>query len=260
MEAASIIGLNVHRGTKPEFTKHIISLAESNVSGYICVANVHMLVEARRCESFRVIYKNAALCVPDGQPLVWLQKLSTPESQRYCGRDLILEACREAAAKNINIGFYGSNKSTLNSAVRELRTAYPGLPITFCEEAPMLPPIPELDEPLARRVRDAKVQILFVALGCPKQEYWMADNTRPSGALTIGIGAAIDFLAGTKPVAPAFLQRAGLEWLHRLVNEPRRLFLRYLFTNTAFFTYCLRGATKTWLCNIFKLGENKRTR
>lgn len=209
--------------------------AERQESRYVCVSNVHMCVETYEKPTFRQTVNQADLVVPDGRPIYWAQHLlGNSKAGHVRGMDLTMALCQIAEEKQLNVGFYGGEPYTLEVLQKRLRAQYPDLPISTA----ISPPFRALSEAEQQAdinaINDAGTQILFVGLGCPKQEQWMADHKGLLNCTMLGVGAAFDFIAGNKSPAPVWMQRMGLEWLHRLYDEPQRLWRRYLHTNPKF--------------------------
>jgi N-acetylglucosaminyldiphosphoundecaprenol N-acetyl-beta-D-mannosaminyltransferase len=176
----------------------------------------------------------ADLVTPDGMPLVWgLRLLGVPDASRVYGPDLTLLVCEEAARQGIPVGFYGGHDDVLDDLTATLWRRWPELRVAYRWS----PPFRALTDEEEARVTDellrSGTRVLFVGLGSPKQERWMADH-RHLPVVMIGVGAAFDFLSGRKRQAPRALQGLGREWLHRLAHEPRRLWRRYLYRNPRF--------------------------
>lgn len=202
---------------------------------YVCVANVHMCMETHDSPAYRSVVNGADLVVPDGRPLVWAQRLLGSDAARHLrGEDLLHAVCAHAARRETSVGFYGATPDVLEALAARLRVEYPGLQIDLCISPPFRPLTPDEDEADVSRINDAGVGILFVGLGCPKQERWMAEHRDRLGCVMLGVGAAFDFVAGRKAQAPRWMQRSGLEWSFRLASEPRRLWKRYLKHNPRF--------------------------
>jgi N-acetylglucosaminyldiphosphoundecaprenol N-acetyl-beta-D-mannosaminyltransferase len=218
-----------------EATEKVLAWAAAGESRYVCVANVHMVMEAHDNPSFRALVNAADLVTPDGMPLVWmLRKLGYPHQERVCGPELTSRVCAEAARRGVPVGFYGGHPEALEALVRNLSVRFPGLRVVYAYSPPFRPLTPEEDERVTEEINASGARILFVGLGCPKQEWWMAEHKGRVRAVMLGVGAAFDFHAGRVRQAPVWMQRAGLEWLFRLVQEPRRLWRRYLKHNPRF--------------------------
>lgn len=245
-QTAPVIGINVDIGNMSNLSSAIFNISKSPmVHSYVCVANAHMLTLARQTSDFKEVLNNASLVVPDGMPLVWTQRLKGfKNAKRVCGPDLMLELCEQASLHDGSIYLLGGNSSTLSLLSEKLLNLFPGLRIAGMHAPAALPERPTIDEELIRKINNSDANILFVGLGCPKQEYWCATHAPYLRPIAIGVGAAFDFHAGTKKRPPALIQSLGLEWLYRLLSEPRRLWKRYLTTNTAFIYYSLLDLIK----------------
>lgn len=210
-------------------------------SRVVCVANVHMLVEAKRSSEFSAQLVAADLVVPDGMPLVWsLRRRGYPFQERVAGMDLLPSLCAAAVSERVSVYFVGSTEAVLGDLSRRLAAEHPGLRVAGLEALPFRELTAAEDADLVARINESGAGMLFVALGCPKQERWMFAHRGRVNAVMVGLGAAFVVHAGHQRRAPAFMQRAGLEWFYRLMKEPRRLWKRYLDTNTAFVWYLLR--------------------
>jgi len=200
-----------------------------------------MVMEAWDSEDYRKLVNGAELVTPDGVPLVWmLHALGLPEARRVYGPDLTPLVCATAAERGIPVGFYGGDPATLEELVSRLGARFPRLRVAFSHSPPYRPLSPEEDADVTEAIRDSGARVLFVGLGCPKQERWMAQHRDRLGCSMVGVGAAFDFLAGRKAQAPGWLQQAGLEWLFRLSSEPQRLWRRYAVHNPRFVALALR--------------------
>lgn len=204
-------------------------------SRYVCVATVNNLIEAYDDREYGAIMEAADLVTPDGMPLVWgLRLLGAGAATRVYGPDLTPVVCQLAAEQGVPVGFYGGAEGVLEELVAELKRRFPGLKVAFRASPPFRPPTSEERRRTIEDLNRSGARILFVGLGTPRQERWMAAHKPQVRAVMLGVGAAFDFLAGRKRQAPRLVQRLGLEWLHRLVHEPRRLWRRYLYRNPRF--------------------------
>ncbi|MFQ5415607.1 MAG: WecB/TagA/CpsF family glycosyltransferase [Myxococcota bacterium] len=247
-----VLGMRVDATTYQETTDAVTDMAVAGNGGTVCVANVHMVMEAFDDPAFRQIVNSADRVTPDGVPLVSaLHLLGIPQAERVYGPALTPIICKRAAELGLAVGFYGGAPEAVEAVVTELSRRHPRLRIPFAFSPPFRPLDAAEDASVVEAIQDAGVKILFVGLGCPKQERWMAAHRDALGCVMLGVGAAFDFIAGGKPQAPAWLQRRGLEWLFRLCSEPRRLWRRYLIGNPRFLYHfalerlrarCARGA------------------
>jgi N-acetylglucosaminyldiphosphoundecaprenol N-acetyl-beta-D-mannosaminyltransferase len=235
-----VLGMRVDATTYAETCDTAIERAESGAGGMVCVATAHMAIECFDDPALRRAVNAADRVTPDGMSLVFaLRRLGVGSAARVYGPALLELLCERAAARGIAVGFYGGRPEVLEALTARLLRRHPGLRIPFAWSPPFRP----LDATEDAAVRDAiaasGVGILFVGLGCPKQERWMAAHRDALACVQVGVGAAFDFLAGAKPQAPAWMQGAGLEWLFRLACEPRRLWRRYLVGNARFLYHFL---------------------
>jgi N-acetylglucosaminyldiphosphoundecaprenol N-acetyl-beta-D-mannosaminyltransferase len=212
--------------------------------GYICVAPVSTIVDARRDPEYRKVVNQAALVTPDGIPVVWLgRRKGFREVSRTYGPDLMTRLCTTEDGRGLKHFFYGGTSEVCDRLVQRLEEKFPDIIVagTFAPE--FMPAAEVVPDRVRLLINAARPDILWVALGAPKQDFWMALN-RPllDVPVMIGVGAAFDFLAGVKPQAPGWMQRIGLEWLFRLCAEPRRLWKRYLVGNSLFIWWLLLDA------------------
>lgn len=203
---------------------------------YVCVANVHSVMEAFRDPTLRQVMNGSGLTTPDGMPLVWLLKhAGHHRASRVYGPDLMLDVCQRSLETGWRHYFLGGADGVADAMAARLQARFPGLQVAGTLSPPFRPLSRDEDEELVRTVNRASADIVWVGLGAPKQERWMAEHRAALDApVLVGVGAAFDFHAGTVRQAPAALQRAGLEWAYRLVKEPRRLWRRYLVYNPWF--------------------------
>jgi len=209
--------------------------AERHESRYVCICNVHSVVTANQKESFGRVINEADIATPDGAPVAWmLRHMGHQDQQRINGPDLMWRYCEQAQHRDESIFFYGSTEATLSALRLKLLTAFPILKIAGAISPPFRTLTAEEDAAIVKQINASGAGVVWVSLGCPKQELWMAAHRGQINAVMIGVGAAFDYHAGTIKRAPKWMQDSGLEWLHRLLSEPRRLWKRYLVTNTLF--------------------------
>jgi N-acetylglucosaminyldiphosphoundecaprenol N-acetyl-beta-D-mannosaminyltransferase len=238
--ARRILGMRVDASTYARAVQAILEMAESG-GGATCVATVHMVMEAHDDPAFQRIVNAADLVTSDGMPLVWcLRARGLREAERVYGPDLMPAVCAAAAARGVPVGLYGGSPDVIAQLPQRLAERFPGLRIAFASSPPYRALTPIEDAAVVEAIRESGARILFVGLGCPKQERWMAAHREQLECAMVGVGAAFDFLAGAKRQAPRWVQRAGLEWLFRLASEPRRLWRRYAIHNPRFVWLALR--------------------
>jgi N-acetylglucosaminyldiphosphoundecaprenol N-acetyl-beta-D-mannosaminyltransferase len=214
--------------------EQILRWAHGREARYVCVATVNNVIEAHDDPEYGEIMESADLVTPDGMPLVWgLRLLGVGTATRVYGPDLTPVVCQLAAEQGVPVGFYGGERAVLEELTARLTQQFPGLQVVYRASPPFRPLTQEEERRTVEGINRSGARILFVGLGTPKQERWMATH-RQMHTVMLGVGAAFDFLAGRKQQAPRLLQRLGLEWLYRLVHEPRRLWRRYLYRNPRF--------------------------
>jgi N-acetylglucosaminyldiphosphoundecaprenol N-acetyl-beta-D-mannosaminyltransferase len=208
---------------------------------YVCVTNTHSVIESRRDPRLLRIHNAAGLVTPDGMPLVWLSRLrGFAHVERVYGPDLMLALCARSVDAGYRHFFYGGGPDVPDRLAANLQRRFPGLRVAGAYSPPFGPLADAEDEAIVQRINDAGADIVWVGLGMPKQERWMADHVgRVHAPVLIGVGAAFDIHARVKAQAPRWMQRSGLEWLFRLAIEPRRLWRRYASTIPAFAWLCL---------------------
>jgi N-acetylglucosaminyldiphosphoundecaprenol N-acetyl-beta-D-mannosaminyltransferase len=238
-----ILGMKVHATSYNQSTETILGWAASLESRYVCVANVHMVMEAYDSESFRTRINRADLVTPDGMPLVWLlRRQGAHGATRVYGPDLTLHVLEASEKAGVPVGFLGGRATVLDALIEKLRADYPRLQVVYTHAPPFRPLTDEENSSMIQQIRESGARLLFVGLGCPKQESWMADNSAQLDVVMIGVGAAFDFLSNSIPQAPRWMMAAGLEWAFRFIQEPRRLWRRYLKHNSRFLILAGIGA------------------
>ena len=235
VEARRVIGMRVDATSYEHAATEITRWASRGESRYVCIATVNNAIEAHDNPAYQRVMEHADLVTPDGMPLVWgLGLLGVRGATRVYGPDLTPILCQRAADAGVPVGFYGSTPKVLADLTANLARSCPGLKIVYTESPPFRPQTVEEEAAVREQIDRSGVRLLFVGLGTPKQELWMAAQSGTVRTVMVGVGAAFDFIAGHKRQAPDLLQRLGLEWLFRLVSEPRRLWRRYLYRNPRF--------------------------
>jgi N-acetylglucosaminyldiphosphoundecaprenol N-acetyl-beta-D-mannosaminyltransferase len=230
-----IAGMRVDAGSCATATTRILDWAKRGESRYVCVANVHSVMETNDSSTFRQVVNGADLVTSDGMPLVWLLRWrSHRNAQRVYGPDLMLSVCAAAADARVPIALLGGTPDVLERLTAVLRARFPKLDIALAIPPPFGAFSDRQNDEFVSRLAASGARIVFVGLGCPKQERWMAARRGQLAAVMLGVGAAFNFHAGEVRQAPPWLQRAGLEWAFRLAMEPRRLWRRYLWHNPRF--------------------------
>ncbi len=223
----------------------ILRWAKIKDSKAVCLANVHMIMEAYKNPSFKKVLHQADLVTPDGKPLVWmLRRLGISHQNQVAGMDVFLNLCDLAESTGISIYFLGSTQDILDKMKRKLDREYPILKIAGMNSIPLMS-IDEIrksseDRELIEEINESGAGIVFVCLGCPKQEIWMSQYQGLIKGVMVGVGAVFSMYAGITPRAPYLIQHSGLEWLYRLIQEPRRLWHRYSSTIPPFMYLAIR--------------------
>jgi N-acetylglucosaminyldiphosphoundecaprenol N-acetyl-beta-D-mannosaminyltransferase len=232
----SVLDIDISNFNMQETINHILRISKQEIkNGYICICNTHSLVTATKDEYFKKVLENSNLNTPDGMPLVWaLRRLGFRKQERVDGPELMLKLCAQAREQNINIYLLGSTEKTLHKLELKLKEENKGLNIV----GKYSPPFRELNHEELKEMHTAinasDADIVFVSLGCPKQEKWMYENYRQINSVLIGVGAAFTFAIGEVKRPPLIFQKMGLEWAFRLISEPKRLWKRYLVNNTLY--------------------------
>lgn len=235
MREVSILRTRVLPIDVQEAASVIASWAVDGVGRVVCAANVHMAMEAWDDSRFGALLSSADLVVCDGRPLVWACRLEgVSDACHSRGFDLVDAVCARAARRRLKVGLYGGTSQVADSVKRRLVTMYPALDIVYCWSPPFRELSESEDSTVMTAIESAGVQVLLVGLGCPKQERWMLTHRERMSCVALGVGAVFDMLAGTTPIAPRWMQIAGLEWVFRLFVEPRRLWRRYARHNGRF--------------------------
>jgi N-acetylglucosaminyldiphosphoundecaprenol N-acetyl-beta-D-mannosaminyltransferase len=248
---SSIFSFNFSTLNLKETVSFIIYKALKKESSNICVCNVHMLVEAKRDIEFAPVIQSADLVVLDGMPLVWsLRLFKGIKAERIAGVHLmheILERAKENLA--LTIYLYGSTPHVLDKANRYIKNNYPNVKLVGTYAPPFRALTIEEEELVVKNINNSGANIVFVALGCPKQEKWIAAMKGRIPAVMLGIGIALEVLTYQQARTPIWMEKMGLEWLFRLLKEPKRLFKRYFLTNSYFLFLFIKTALRKMFRN-----------
>jgi N-acetylglucosaminyldiphosphoundecaprenol N-acetyl-beta-D-mannosaminyltransferase len=237
-----ILGVRVNVGTLGDAVASIERWVCHRAQRYVCITGAHGVMESRHDEQLRDILNNAGMVTADGMPLVWFARfIDGAPAERVYGPDLMKALTAISPARGYRHFYYGGPPGLVEKLRATLEARYPGLAVAGTFSPPFRELTPEEDEAVVATVNAARPDILWVGLSTPKQEFWMARHLgRIEAPVMIGVGAAFDFLAGTKPQAPRWMQRHGLEWVFRLLTEPRRLWRRYAYIVPGFALLTLR--------------------
>jgi N-acetylglucosaminyldiphosphoundecaprenol N-acetyl-beta-D-mannosaminyltransferase len=232
----NILGVGISPITLPQAINQMAAWIDNRTRQYVCVCTVHTVMECQRSEKMRWAVNQAGLATPDGMPLVWLSQRSIQgQVSRVYGPDLMLALCARSVERGYSHYFYGGATGVPNLLAEKLRQRFPGLKIAGSYSPPFRSLTHTEDKEIMAQINQAAPDIVWVGLGTPKQDLWMAAHRQQLAApLLIGVGAAFDFHTGRIPQAPRWMQQNGLEWLFRLAQEPQRLWYRYLVYNPIF--------------------------
>jgi N-acetylglucosaminyldiphosphoundecaprenol N-acetyl-beta-D-mannosaminyltransferase len=235
LDSRFIVGMRVDATSYRDASDRIMSWAKDGESRMVCAASVNNVMETRESHDFLDVMNRADLVTPDGMPLVWgLKLLGVEGPTRTYGPTLTQILLDRAEAAGVPVGFYGGSPQVLDDLLEITRKRWPELKVTYAHSPPFRELTHEERQREVAEINASGARLLFVGIGSPKQDRWMDSNRNRIGAVMLGVGAAFDFIAGVKKQAPSILQRLGLEWLFRLLSEPRRLWRRYLVRNPRF--------------------------
>ena len=238
-----ILGVNIAITNMQDTVKLIVEQIDELQGNFICLSNVHTTVMSQKDEEYRNIQNSAFLALPDGSPLSLVQRLRGYRmAEQVAGPDLMAELWKATENTEISHYFYGSTPETIEALEKNLKKEYPGIKIAGMEAPPFRPLTEVEDAEAVARINQSGAAIVWVGLGAPKQEKWMYEHRGKVNALMLGVGAGFDFHAGTVKRAPAWMRKHYLEWLYRLIQDPKRLWKRYVQTNGKFLLISVKDA------------------
>lgn len=241
MTKETLFKTQISSGTYDEFLETIISLPKVKSSSYVCFANVHMITTCYNDEKFNRIVNGADVVAPDGKPIaVFLSIFKHLKQAKISGPDMFPDLLKAAAARNKTVFFYGATEPILQKIVARAVKEFPSLKISGYYAPPFRELLPHEDEAIISMINALKPDLMFVALGCPKQEKCMADHVGKINTCMLGVGQAFQIFAGEVKRAPVWMQSSGLEWAYRLWSEPGRLWKRYAYSNALFLLITIR--------------------
>ncbi len=231
----NILGVNI-AAVNMQWLLEFIDKNFKSLSGkYICVSNVHTTVMAYENKDYLNVQNSAALAIPDGGPLSSVgQKRGFTDMQRTTGPDFMTEIFKVSVEKGYKHYFYGATTEIVEKMIANLKKKYEGINICGYYCPPFTELTPDENSKIAQTINNSEPDFIWVGLGAPKQEFWMYEHKDKFNALMVGVGAGFAYFAGNIKRAPKWMQKSNLEWLYRLIQEPKRLLKRYLITNTKF--------------------------
>lgn len=238
----NILGVNVDVTNMQHTLEYLQNHLADIKGGYVCVSNVHTTVMSYEDKEYRDIQNHSVMTLPDGGPLSAVsRKRGFEKAERVTGPDLMGELFKVSEEKGYRHYFYGSTPETLELLKEKLQKDYPGLQIAGMYSPPFRTLTEEEDRQQTEMINETKPDFVWIGLGAPKQEKWMAAHKDRIDGLMLGVGAGFDYYAGNIKRAPRWMQKCSLEWLYRLLQDPKRLFKRYFVTNTKFIYLILTG-------------------
>lgn len=240
---AEVFGLGISLGSFDEHVRAIADLGREHRSSYVCCVNVHMCMEAQGDPAFAAVVNDADLATADGMPILKsVNRFHRLCQERVAGNDLMPAVMAAAEKAGLSVFFHGGEQQVLDTIVAKAAKDYPKLRVAGTWSPPFRPLTPGEQDAEVQRIVDSGAHIVMVSLGCPRQERWMAAMKGKIPAVMLGVGGAFLLYAGVDTRAPLWMRKASLEWVYRLWLEPKRLWKRYLVTNTAFIWMYLRHA------------------
>lgn len=235
MNKLNVLSIPVSTGSYAEFVEQLAAAAVAKKSEYACVANVHMLIEAHKNRRFAKVVKEATYVTPDGKPISWAMRLlHGVKQERVAGMTLLPDLLTAAEKAGIAVFFYGGTEAMLQKTAAYVHQHFPALKLAGMHSPPFRNLTALEEKKVAAKINASGASLVFAVLGCPKQEKWMASMKGRVEAVMVGVGGALPVMIGEQKRAPVWMQRAGLEWFFRMMQEPGRLFKRYAVTNSLF--------------------------
>lgn len=249
VEKLKIVSLDVDHLCFNESLEQVTQLALQKKPSYVCFANVHMTIKAYNDRSFLEKVNNADLVLTDGKPVALACKLLYHKNQdRICGMDFTPSILEKANENKLSVFVYGSTADVINSFKRKISRLYSNIHFAGSISPPFRPLTADETRNDIEKINQSNPNLVLVALGCPKQEKWMAENSGQINATLLGIGGALSVVAGLQKRAPKWMQDMALEWVYRIIQQPERLFTRYFYTNSCFIFLL----TLNWAKNLLK--------
>ncbi len=246
LQRVRVVSLFPNVVTADSAIEKIYQLIKTGNGGYVCFSTVHMVMESHDNPEYGERVNGANLIIPDGMPLVWMQKRQgASDANRVRANDLMILLCAFAEKNDLTVGFYGGQQTVIDAILERAGKDFPKLKIVYAFSPPFRPLTDAEDLEITAKINEKNPDILFMGLGCPKQENWMWAHRDKVKSVMLGVGASFDFFAGNVRESPEWLGKLGLEWLFRLMQEPKRLWRRYLILNPRFMWLAARQLLKS---------------
>lgn len=245
IEKQKVINTDISLCSYEDIIKYLNTCNWKNCSEYISVCNVYSVMTAYRDKYFQKILNESVIATPDGMPLVWnMRLLGNKDQNRVDGPNLMLKICESSGNMDIPIFLYGNTEECLNKLELKLKLEYPNIKICGKYSPPFRKLTHEEDQEVIKMINESGAKVTFVSLGAPKQEVWMYEHKEKVNGVMVGVGAAFDFIVGNINRAPLFMQNLGLEWLYRLVQEPKKTWKKYIINNPLYIVLTINQGLK----------------
>ncbi len=247
MERKTVLHSAISVGGYQDFIDEIFYLVRFKIPSYICFANVHMVMEAYKDVSFQKVMNNATLVAPDGKPIsLFINYFNELKQVRICGMDVFPDLLKHAEASGKSVYLLGNTNALLDIIKTKAKKEFPALVISGSYSPPYRKLTEQEDDAIINNIKTLSPDLVFVSLGCPRQEKWMALNKDKLGTCLLGVGQAFNTYAGVEKRLPIWMRNLSLEWMYRLYIEPKRLWKRYLMTNSYFLLLTFRCLLTRW--------------
>jgi N-acetylglucosaminyldiphosphoundecaprenol N-acetyl-beta-D-mannosaminyltransferase len=259
MKRKAVLRSTISVGSYHEFINEIFFLVQYKIPSYVCFANVHMVMEGYKDSTLQKVINNANITAPDGRPIsLYINYFDKINQVRICGMDLFPDLLKHAEATGQSVYFLGNTNEVLEKIISKAKVEFPALRIRGSYSPPFKAVSAEENKNMINTIKNLAPDLVFVSLGCPKQEKWMAENRDQLGSCLLGVGQAFNTYAGVEKRLPVWMRNLSLEWMHRLYVEPKRLWKRYLFTNTYFLLLTCKCMVKRMAQNILPAFQDKQ--
>lgn len=259
MKRKTVLRSAISVGSYHEFITEIFFLVQHKIPSYVCFANVHMVMEGYNDSAFQKVMNSSNILAPDGKPIsLFMNYFDKVDQPRICGMDLFPDLLKHAESVGKSVFFLGNTNEILDTIIHKAKIEFPALRVRGSYSPPFRSLIEDENTAMLESIKKLAPDLVFVSLGCPKQEKWMAENKDKLGSCLIGVGQAFNTYAGVEKRLPLWMRNLSLEWMYRLYSEPKRLWKRYLFTNSYFMLLTLNHLVKHVSQSIVAPFQNKQ--